>query len=242
MNCIISKALQYMQQYFSKQTDSGFVTKDFETMGDIYDKLAGKQDSAARYYTLACSMEKDSTLRIPYYKKLCDIYKAEKNYPEQANWLGKYYQHNARATNLDLFNWGLANYMAQDYKMADSVFGMYESKYPEQSFGYYWRARSNAAIDTSMLTGIAIPHYTKFVEMTEKDTANAVNRRHLIESYGYLAAYKANTEKNYAEAIAWFEKLLSLDPGNKDAQRYIDILKKNMGSNNMNRAGAQRRP
>jgi tetratricopeptide (TPR) repeat protein len=142
--------------------------------------------------------------------------------------MGKYYQGNEKATNLDLFNWGLAHYMAKEYPMADSVFGMYEIKYPEQDFGYYWRARSASAIDTSMQLGIAVPHYLKLIEIAEKDTASKTNKKHLVESYGYIAAYKANTQKDYNGAIDYFEKLLVLDPDNRDAQRYIEILKKNL--------------
>jgi tetratricopeptide (TPR) repeat protein len=195
-------------------------------MGEIYAAL-NTPDSAATYYVKAGNLEKDSTLQMGFAKKLADLYKQQKDYSNQAQWLGKYYQGNGKATNLDLFNWGLAHYMAKEYAMADSVFGIYETKYPEQDFGYYWRARSDAAIDTAMQTGMAIPHYQKLIEIAGKDTANKTNRKHLIESYGYIAAYKANTEKDYAGAIDNFEKLLELDPANSDAQRYIGILKKN---------------
>ena len=222
-----ARALEYMRAYFGRQQDTGFVVKDYETMGDIYDKMQ-QPDSAATYYVRAAAMEKDTTKSIAYDKKLAELYKKLKDYPNQAIWLGKYYQHSPQATNLDLFNWGLAHYMAKNYPMADSVFGLYEAKYPDQDFGYYWRARSAAAIDTSMTMGIAVPHYLKLIEIAGKDTTSKTNRKHLVESYGYIAAYKANAEKDYAGAIDYFEKLLDLDPGNTDAQRYISILKKNL--------------
>jgi tetratricopeptide (TPR) repeat protein len=200
--------------------------KDYETMGEIYDVM-GRPDSAARYFVKAGGMEKDSVKRLEYSKKLAGLYKKQKDYASQALWLGRYYQGNARATNLDLFNWGVAHYLAKEYPVADSVFGLYEAKYPEQDFGYYWRARSDAAIDTAMATGMAVPHYLKLIEIDGKDTTNKTNRKHLVESYGYIAAYKANTEKDYAGAIDYFEKLLVLNPENTDAQRYVAILKKN---------------
>jgi tetratricopeptide (TPR) repeat protein len=108
------------------------------------------------------------------------------------------------------------------------VFAVYTEKYPAQDFGYYWRARCNAAIDTAMEQGLAVPHYSKVIEIDEADTANAVNRKHLIEAYGYLAAYKANHDKDYKLAIDYFEKLLMLDPNNDSAKKYIDILKKDL--------------
>ncbi|HEY4285931.1 MAG TPA: tetratricopeptide repeat protein [Puia sp.] len=221
-----AKALDFMQQYFQKQNDTGFVVKDYETMGEIYDLLS-KPDSAVTYYVKAGAMEKDSVQHRAYAKKLAELYKKQKDYSNQALWLGMYYQDNTKATNLDLFNWGLAHYMAKEYPAADSVFGLYETKYPEQDFGYYWRARSDAAIDTAMETGMAVPHYLKLIDIAGKDTANKTNRKHLIESYGYIAAYKANSQKDYTGAIDYFEKLLELDPANTDARKYIEIIKKN---------------
>ncbi len=222
-----AKAMNFMQTYFRRQSDTGFVVKDYETMGEIYD-LLNRPDSAVTYYVKASNLEKDSIERTTYAKKIAALYKKQEDYSNQALWLGKYYQGNAKATNLDLFNWGLASYMAKEYPMADSIFGMYETKYPEQDFGYYWRARSDVAIDTAMQTGMAIPHYLKLIEIVGKDTANRTNRKHLIESYGYIAAYKANLEKDYAGSIDYFEKLLELDPTNSDAQKYVVILKKNL--------------
>jgi len=222
-----TKALAYMTQYFQKQQDTSFVEKDYETMGDIYASL-NHLDSATKYYARAGNLQKDTVQRYAFAKKLADLYKKQKDYANQAVWLGKYYDGNTKATNLDLFNWGLAHYMAKDYPMADSIFGMYETKYPDQDFGYYWRARADVAIDTAMTTGMAIPQYMKLIDICTKDTTNKTNRKHLIESYGYIAAYRANAQKDYAGAIEYFGKLLSLDPSNTDAERYITILKKNL--------------
>ncbi len=225
-----SQALDYMKQYFREQNDTGFVLKDYVTMGEIYDMM-NLPDSAAGYFVKAGNMEKDSVKRLDYSKKLAGLYKKQKDYANQGFWLGRYYQGNSRATNLDLFNWGVAYYLAKQYPMADSIFGLYEVKYPEQDFGYYWRARCDAAIDTSMATGLAIPQYLKLIEIDGKDTTNKTNRKHLIESYGYIAAYKANTGGDFAGSIDYFSKLLDLDPGNADARRYIEILKKNQNRN-----------
>ena len=220
-----AQALDYMQRYFRRQADTGFVVKDYETMGEIYETME-RPDSAAAYLGRAAGMEKDSLLRRDEDKKLATLYKKQKDFAHQAYWLQQYYQGNNRATNLDLFNLGLAYYMAGEYPSADSSFGHYETKYPDQDFGYYWRARCDVAIDTAMATGIAVPHYLKFIDIAARDTANRTNRRHLIEAYGYIAAYKANTQKDYGGAIDYFDKLLGLDPTNTDAQRYVGILKK----------------
>ena len=221
-------AVAYMTKYFTHAADSNYVIKDFEAMGDIYSALENKRDSAAFYYDKAAMMATNDTLRSGYYKKLAELYKSSKEYSKEATWLGKYYASSPVQSNVDLFNWGVAHYMAQEYAKADSVFGVYEEKYPEQRFGYYWRARSNAALDSNMEKGLAIPHYLNVIRVAEQDTSDETNRKRLIESYGYLAAYKANTEKDFPSAITYFEKLLAIDPSNNDAKKYIDILRKNL--------------
>ena len=144
-----------------------------------------------------------------------------------AHWLGKYYNANEKSTNVDLFNWGIAWFQSGNFQKSDSVFRIYSEKYPDQDFGYYWRARSSAAIDSSMEQGLAVPHYLKVVEIGEADTTMK-SKKHLVESYGYLAGYEANQNKNYEAAIEYFEKLLQLDPDNEQAKKYVKILKETM--------------
>lgn len=225
-----TNAEKWMKDYFSKEEDSNYVAKDFDLMGKIASKRNEGTD-AAIWYEKAFQLEKDSTAKIDYIKKITAFYKAQKNYTKQAEWTGQLYQMNAPITNVDIFNWGVAYYNAKDYVMADSVFGIYSTKYPDQTFGYYWRARSNAAIDTAMDMGIAIPHYEDMIEVALKDTTDVNNKKWLIQAYGYIAAYKVNTEKKYDTALELYDKILAIDPANDDAEKYKEILEKMIASN-----------
>jgi tetratricopeptide (TPR) repeat protein len=220
-------ALHYMRIYFAKAPDTSFILKDMETMGDLYSKFPEKSDSAAQFYARASCIEKDSLKRFEYYKTIAGLYKRIKDYRDEADWLGKYFNSDANASNTDLFNWGIAEYLAGDYKYSDSVFSIYAKKYPDQTYGYYWAARSYAAIDTTMEGGMAIPDYEKVIELILKESPDKQNKKWLIEAYGYDAAYKANIQKNYREAIDYLQKVVELDPGNVSAKNYIEILKKN---------------
>lgn len=221
-----NNAEQYMRDYFQKNTDTGYLAADYETMAGIYASIPGKEDSLVKYYSLAADKSNKEEFKLNTYKKIAGIYDSLKNYNQQAAWLQKYYNSNPKATNRDLFNWGIARYYAGNYTGADSVFGLYTAKYPDQDFGYYWRARSNVAIDTAMTEGLAIPYYLKVIEFAEKDTTNELNRKRLVESYGYIASYKANHDKDYPASMQYFEKVVALQPGNEDAKKYVGILKK----------------
>ncbi len=218
-----ANAFDYILHYFKVAPDSILIAKDFILVADLYTEKQ-KTDSAIFFYKVATELERDSSSLIKYYKTLADLTKQQKDHSERAMWLGKYYKANNNSTNVDLFNWGLAWFQAGNYDKADSVFAMYSEKYPQQVFGYYWRGRSNAAMDSTMELGLAIPYYFKVVEIGETDTTGN-SKRQLIEAYGYLAGYEANEKKNYTKAIEYFEKLIQLDPDNEQAKKYVQILK-----------------
>ncbi|HEX6431298.1 MAG TPA: hypothetical protein VF008_26590 [Niastella sp.] len=227
-----ANAMANMNLYFSKEADSNKVVKDFEIMADLYATVPGKEDSAITYYVKTVNMAKDHPERFHFYKKLAELYKGRKDYLNQAQWLGMYYQDNPKATNIDLFNWGIAHFKGEAFVQADTVFGTYIQKYPDQAFGYYWRARTNSLMDSTMEKGTAIPWYNQLITMLEKDPTNKTNKKWLIEAYGYLAAYETNQIKDYKSATENLKKILAIDPENKDAQQYITILEKKISADN----------
>lgn len=222
-------ALKYMTRYFSSSADTEYLAKDYQLMAELYEKK-GWQDSVSAWYIRTASVLRDSAAQAKYYKKLSDYFKSKKDYVAELPWAEKYYKLNARASNVDLFNWGYAAYMSGKYQDADSIFGLYTTRYPDQVHGPYWQARSAIAIDSAMTQGLAVPHYEAVIAIAEKDTSNALHRRYLKEAYGYLAAYVANEKKDYPTAIDYFEKLLEYDPNNEDAKKYIEILEKRTGN------------
>jgi len=227
-------ALDYMRQYFSTEADSNFVMKDYETIADLYLAADGKGDSALVFLEKAVEKEQDSTVRYAYFKKLADIAANLQNFNAQAQWMAKYYTNNPKATNVDLFNWGLAHYRAGDYKAADTVFAKYVEGHPDQGFGYIWQARSKAAMDKEMTEGAAIPYYQKLVEVIGDKKDDETNKKWLVEAYGYLAAYETNTQQDFAEAVDYFGKLLEVDPENQDAKKYMAMLQEKLGKTTKN--------
>ncbi|MDQ3279231.1 MAG: tetratricopeptide repeat protein [Bacteroidota bacterium] len=210
-------ALQSLHRYFAAESDSNIIAKDYEMLAGLY-AAQDKTDSVAYALEKAVSLVQDSADVYPYYKNLVDMYKEAKDFSREARWAGAFYKGNPKATNVDLFNWALAHYRAEEYAAADSVFGLYVAKYPEQSFGYYWQARANAARDTGMKEGLAIPHYRKLVELLQKEEPTESNKKWMLEAYNYMAAYETNTTKNYEAAINYFDKVLELSPQDEDAK------------------------
>jgi tetratricopeptide (TPR) repeat protein len=221
------EAVQNLRKYFEAASDSLYAPEDFELMARSAEQLK-QPDEAAIWYEKAFLLSKDTTKKTAIAKRLINYHKTHKQYERQAYWFEQLGVLGAQMSNVDIFSWGIAEYNAADYHKADSVFGVYADKYPDQTFGYYWRARSNAAIDTAMETGIAVPYYEALIKVAEKDTVNANNRKWLIQAYGYIAAYRVNKEKQYNDALSYYDKILQLDPQNADAEKYKGVLEKMM--------------
>jgi tetratricopeptide (TPR) repeat protein len=221
-------ALTNMKTYFGREADSNLISKDYIAMGEYYlSRPYSVSDSLATFYMeKGIAMEKDSAVLYGMYKKMATLANQKKDFSKEAYWLEKNYNGNPSVTNLDLFNWGLALYRAEDYTGADSVFGLYTVKYPEQSFGYYWQAKSKALQDKEMKQGLAVSAYEKLIDVLQKDTTDANYKKWMVEAYGYLAAYEVNTEMDYAQAVNYFEKVLQVDPDNESAKKYIAMLEK----------------
>lgn len=131
-------AIDNMEKFLLAEADTSHIAKDYEFMADLYAATDTEKDSAIKYYEKVLTALQDTTKLPVYYRKLAGLSKETKNYAAHAAWLGKYYQHSKNASNLDLFNWGVAHFKAEEYPKADSVFALYIEKYPEQSYGYYW--------------------------------------------------------------------------------------------------------
>jgi tetratricopeptide (TPR) repeat protein len=221
-------ALEKMTDYFSKQDTAEIVPKDFALMAKLQLNDSSGRAAAATWYEKAIAAETDVNEKTGNMMILADIEKELKNYHKEAYWRGEIFKNKPGVTNLDIYKWGTALYAAANYAAADSVFSIYEEKYPAQVYGYLWRAKSNALIDTTMTMGLAVPHYQKLIEVAEADSLK--NKVILLNAYGYLGTYEANIKKDYQASLEYFNKILALDPENEDALKFTVTLKKWLNS------------
>ncbi|MGB4845363.1 MAG: tetratricopeptide repeat protein [Ferruginibacter sp.] len=217
-------ALKNMNTYFEKQIDTSIVAKDFELKAKLLETLNPDKSLALEWYKKAVAAEEDKKERTGYMYALADIQKELGNREREAVWREAVFTNKEKPTNLDIYKWGMALYSDEDYVKADSVFAIYESKYPEQIHGYLWRARCNALIDTAMTMGLAVPHYVKLARVADSVDAQK-NKAVILRAYNYLGIYEANITKNYPVSLGYFEKMLAIDPANADGLKFSEILK-----------------
>lgn len=219
------QAKNFLDQYFAKQKPDGFVPKDYEFKAKIYSKFPGNEAQALASYDQAIALDTALDSKLELIANAAALAKKSGNRAAEANYLGSVVATKPSPNNVDLYNWGFAKYQAAQYQTADSIFSIYTQKYPNEIFGYLWKARSLQAQDTAMTQGLAVPAYEKLAEMA-RSLDPVKYKGQAISAYFYLVSYYNDIKKDKATAIAYLDKVLEVDPANPDAARIKDILSK----------------
>jgi len=246
-------ARDFMQQYFSKVKPEDLTGTDYANLGKFLGKFSGNDENVYKNYRLA--VDKDTLLenKVKLTKEVIDYAKKTANKSASAEWAGRLYGLAKNPTNTDLYNWGISNYQAGNYKTADSIFcGIYEQKYPNEIFGYLWCARSLAAQDDSTNSkGLAVEAYEKLAVVARgmDSTAKVANsadsikyKPQILQSYFFLAQYYNDIKKDKPTAILYLRKVLEVDPTNTMAGKFIDILSKPAPATRPRPAGTAAKP
>ncbi|MBN9383394.1 MAG: tetratricopeptide repeat protein [Chitinophagaceae bacterium] len=235
----VACAQQNIATYFQKADASTLTGADYALEGSIQSKAtdsAGKV-KAIESYKKAISRDTLPENRAKYLAKGLELAK-KLNYKQGvADLAAIEYATKKDPNQNDVYNWGISNYQAGNYKTADSIFcGIYESKWPNEIFGYLWCARSKQAQDDSANSqGLAVEAYDKLASVGRAmdSTAKAAGstdsvkyKNTIITSYFYLAQYYNDVKKDKNMAIAYLQKVLEVDPTNATAQKFKDILSK----------------
>jgi tetratricopeptide (TPR) repeat protein len=230
-------ATQYITTYFQKQDTGSILPADYAELANIQSKASDSATKVQAIGNYKIAIQKDTLPenRAKYLAKGIDVAKQVKYRQGVADLAAIEYSMKKDPNQTDVYNWGIANYQAGNYKTADSIFcGIYESKWPDEIYGYLWCARSKVAQDDSVGSqGLAVEAYDKLAAIARKldSTARAAGsadstkyRAQVITSYSQNASYYNNIKKDKETAVMYLRKILEVDPGNADAQRFIEIL------------------
>jgi len=235
----LSCANQNIATYFQKQDTSQVTGADYALEASIQSKAA---DSAGKVqaiesYKKAIVRDTLPENKAKYLAKGTELAKKVGYKQGIADLAAIDYAGKKDPNQTDVYNFGMANYQAGNYKTADSIFcGIYETKWPNEIFGYLWCARSKQAQDDSTNSqGLAVEAYDKLaavargMDSTAKAAGSADSTKYrntIVSSYFYLAQYYNDIKKDKNTAVVYLEKVLEVDPTNATAQKFKDILTK----------------
>lgn len=200
---------------------------DYEQLAKISNKIPELKDSVFAYYQKAIDMDTVVANKLKLIENAARVAKESGNRGLEADLLGAAYALQKDPSASDLYNWGFSHYQAANYVKADSIFcNVYQSKYPDQIFGYLWCARSKAAQDTTMEKGLALAAYkTLGQKAIELDTtADKKYKQFAIQSNFYLVQYYNNVAKDIDSSLYYLNEVVKIDPTNSTATNAIKTL------------------
>ena len=221
-------ARDYMQTFLAKSDTSLILGTDYEEMAKIYSKQADTltKDSAFDFYMKAIAKDTLAENKTRYVAAGLKLADSLKNKTAGAELALLRYNSIKDPANSDLYAFGFANYSAGNYKTADSIFcGLYESKYPNEVYGYLWCAKSTQAEDDSLMSGgLAVGPYEKLASWCRSSPDSAKYKTQIVQAYFYLASYYNDVKKDKPKAVDYMRKVLEVDPANESAPKIIKIL------------------
>ena len=204
------------ERYFSVAKDSDIIVSDYE----YYSKLLSdaKQDSMAVIQLQKAA--KLDTSRSDLHGNIAVLCFKMKNWDCVISEYSAKLSMTGSLNGQEYFDLGRAYYFKSSLVNADSAFSKLIQAKPELIFGYVWRARINAQLDSTSEKGLAKPFYEKVIAMAKSDSVKY--KKDLIDAYHYLGYYYY-LQKDECSAKTNYQLVLSLAP---DDQAAIEAVKK----------------
>ncbi len=226
-------AKKYFDEFFAKVNPDKIGPKDFLTYGQVLLKIPSKDsmdqvhnDSLASVYIdKAIALDTVPANKLDYVKSTAESLIASKKYADAGKWYTKMLKLKPDYNKVDLYYAGYNDYRGGDYPAADSIWGLYTQKYPEDIFGWYMKAHAQEGIDSTGINGLAKPSYEKVISIADTSADKDKVKANEITGYRYMVAYYYNTKKDVDSALYYNSQILTLDPNDTQAQANDKALK-----------------
>jgi hypothetical protein len=220
-----ANAKTFMDQYFAKQKEEGFVPKDYSFYAQLLARTKGSEAQAFTQFEKAIALDTVRASKLKLMDEAAKLGKAIGDCKQEAAWYKKIYKFDTAASNRDLYNWGFAEFSCDSYDTAYAVFTTYSQKYPDEIYGWLWRSKAAQVIDSTWEKGFAATETEQYANQASR-IDSVKFKAQIVQSYKLLAQYHNNVKKDKDSAIVYLEKVKAINPADPDAQKFIDILKK----------------
>ncbi|MGN6532120.1 MAG: tetratricopeptide repeat protein [Ginsengibacter sp.] len=218
------KAREAFEKFFSVVNPDNIGPTDYATYGKILLKFPGQQAQGESYIEKAVTMDTVLANKIKTISDLAKDFANSNNFVEAGKWYGKILTLDPNFGKQDLFYAGYNDYRGGNYKSADSVFHIYQQKFPADPYGWYLGARSKEGMDTTYELGLAKPLYEKVIAISDTTQDKASIKNFAIPANRYMVAYFYNIKHQTDSALVYNNKILELDPTDATALKTKDAL------------------
>lgn len=210
-------AKTFFDTYFQKQSADKLGPNDYATYAKILLKFPGNDTLAAQYVDKAIALDSVDANKLEYVNAIATGFIEAKNYNEAAKWYTRLLNVKKDYGKIDLYYAGYNYYRGGNYPASDSIFKLYQEKYPTDIFGWFMGARSKEGIDTSGEQGLALKDYEQVLAIADTAVDKEKVKSNQIVANRYMLAYNYNIKKDVEAAKAANDKILELDPADEQA-------------------------
>jgi tetratricopeptide (TPR) repeat protein len=219
-----SKSKEAFEQFFAKVNPDNIGPKDYATYGKVLLQFPGQEELAETNINKALALDTVVKNKVDFLKDIAKGFADKKNYAEAGKWYGRVLAVDSAFGKTDLFYAGYNDYRGDNYKTSDSVFQLYQQKYPDDPLGWYMGGHAKEGIDTSGALGLARPDYQKVIDIADTMQDKSTVKDKLIPSYRYMVAYYYNIKGQADTALMYNNKILEVDPTDATALKTKDAL------------------
>jgi Flp pilus assembly protein TadD len=214
------------EQFFAKIDTSKLGPNDYATYGKVLFKApaadslekAHNDSLGAVYVNMGIARDTLMANKLDIVKSTAQYFIDNKDYAQAGKWYAKILNLKPDYGKVDLYYAGYNYYRGGNYQAADSIFGLYEQKYPDDIFGPYMKAHAEEGIDTSGVNGLAKPDYEKVIAIADTSADKEKVKANEITAFRYMVAFYYNIKHDKDSAIYFNSKILELDPNDAQAQ------------------------
>lgn len=237
-------ARKNFEEFFERVNPDNIGPNDYATYGKVMFQIPGQEEFAGELIEKAVEADTLRENKVGYITEVAQSFFSNKDYEKASQWYHKLLNLDTTRGKLDLFWAGYSDYLASNYKTSDSVFRIYQSRYPEDLQGWFLGARANEAMDTTGEKvgelGLAKPFWDQVIAITDTTSDEKALKQYAIPAYQYMVAYFYNIHGDVDSAYAFNERILEVDPENANAlanKKAFDSLRKTQGSSAARKEG-----
>ena len=154
--------------YFAKQKPEKIGSADLQTYAKTLLKFPGNDSIAGLIIDKAVAIDSTEKGKADLLKLMAAYYDGQKMYIQAANWYSKVNAVRKEPRKGELHSAGYNYFKAGELQAATAVYNNYIQKFPDESFGYYMRAKVEWAVDSTMEQGLANPDFEKTIEYASR--------------------------------------------------------------------------
>lgn len=208
-----------METFLAKIDPAKVLPTDYEYLGKLYSRIAGKDSLTIYYISKAIELAPE---KVELNKEAGQIFNRLRKFDQSIYYFETYIAKAPKVSLVDYQLLGLAAYYGKQHAKSDSAFARILELKPDYADGYYWRGINQAALDPEFKGVAARDLFEKYIGMAEGDPVK--NKKNLISSYNTLAVYYIKNDNNN-KAKELLNKTIALDANNKSAKDLLKQLK-----------------